>query len=105
MSETEIQPPATLQGCVFLIVNLLLISQFVPFPLTLLVPPEVVCFCEQEQQDAQKVDDDQVPIACLVERLVLVQVDVGRDDAAALNHHLYGYQSCATMQDSGPHTL
>ena len=88
MRKLKIQPPAPLQLSINLIIPLLLRRQRIPNAGLLLVPPDIITFRKQEQGDTQDVDDNQIGIAPVVERLIISAVDEVRADVAELHGHV-----------------
>jgi hypothetical protein len=62
-----------------------LLSHCLPLSFSNLVLGNVIDLCEDEREYRQDVDANENFIACPIERLVIVAIDVGRDDAAELD--------------------
>lgn len=67
---------------------MLLLRHGVPLPLPNLVPPDIKHLDRIKEDNVEAVDSQQNPVASSVKRLVVVAVDVGRDDVAALHKHV-----------------
>lgn len=70
------------------IVLLLLLRHGIPLPLPDLVPPDIKHLDRIKENNVEAVDGQQNLVASSVQRLVVVTVDVGRDDVAALHKHV-----------------
>ena len=88
MRKPEIQSPASGQFGVPRVIRPFFFSHSIPDPVSLLIPPNIVEPGKQERANYNKVDDDQVLVASLVQGLVLIQVDVRSRDATSLDRHL-----------------
>jgi hypothetical protein len=60
-----------------------------PLVLSNLVFSNIIQLGGHEQQDRKHVDDNQIAIATLVERLVILTVDIGRRNSTELDQHFH----------------
>lgn len=88
MRKSEIQPSRPRQGRRISVIPLLLRRHGVPHLVAILVLGDIVCLREEKQCDRQTVDDDQVSITTMIERLVVRAIDERRADVAELHRHV-----------------
>lgn len=88
MGKPEVKTTAALQAGLALVLDLLLMGQGVPDPLTLLVAENVVGLGEEEAGNGQKVDDNEELVAAVVEGGVVGAVNVRANDATKLDADL-----------------
>jgi hypothetical protein len=96
--EAEVQPLVTLILRVLQVLMLLILAHRVPLLLPRGVAPSVVQPSKDEQTKSEDVDADQCAVSADVFGLVVFAVDVGRDHAAHLHHHVVaccGDRACA----------
>lgn len=87
MSELEIQSPRTLYSGFPLVGALLLRRQRVPNLGFLLVPEDIVCFCKQEDNNTQNINNDKIPVSAMIERLIIGTID----EVGAYSSKLHSY--------------
>jgi hypothetical protein len=88
MRKSKIQPSTPLKLSINLIIPLLLGRQRIPNPRLLLIPQNIINLRKQKQCNAQQVDDDQVAVTAVVERLIIVAVDEIGADVTQLDGHV-----------------
>ena len=88
MREPEVQPLVTLILRVLQILMLLILAHRTPLLLPRAVAPSVVQPSEDEQTKRKHIDANQCAVSTEVLRLVVLAVDVGRDDSTHLHHHV-----------------
>jgi hypothetical protein len=88
MSEAEVQPLVPFVLSVGKIVQTLGLCHRVPLLVPLLVAEDIVGLNEEIQNDVHASDPEQGTISSHIDGLVIVAVDVGRDNTAGLNEHV-----------------
>lgn len=88
MNKPKIQPlgPLILRRRDILL--LLLPRQRIPSLIPTLIPPDIVILDPEQQENIKHVDGQQNLIPALVQREVILSVDVARNDAARLDKHV-----------------
>ncbi len=94
--KAEIQPPASLELGGQDVSFLLRGCQSLPDPLLLLVAPDVVQLGENENSNADKIHNNEIPIAHSVVRLVVVLVDEIGAYVSELDTHLSAHSGLAS---------
>jgi len=88
MHKPKIEPLHTLILRADDIVLLLLLGQSIPLPLPDFVAPDIERFYKVEQHDVEATDAQQNLVAAAVQWLIVITVDVRRDDVARLYEHV-----------------
>ena len=88
MREPEVQPLVPLILRVLQILMLFILAHRTPLLLPCVVAPSVVQSGKDEQAQSKDIDANECAVAAEVLRLVVLAVDVGRDDSAHLHHHV-----------------
>ncbi len=71
MRESEILSATPCQSGVPLVIPLLLRRHFSPRPISLLISEYVIKFREYKQSDSQTIDNDQILVSSVVQRLIV----------------------------------
>lgn len=88
MGEPKVQPRTASHLCIRSVCLLLILSQSIPDLVALLVAPDVIDLGQKEENDGKHVNYEEVEVAPMIERGIIVHIDICRDDAAKLNTHL-----------------
>ena len=88
MREPEVQPLVPLILRVLQILMLLILAHRTPLLLPRMVAPSVVQPSEDEQTKSKNIDANECAVSTEVLGLVVLAVDIGRDDSAHLHHHV-----------------
>ncbi len=100
MSELEIQPPTPLKLRINLILSLFIRAQRIPNLRFLPVSENIIPLRKQEQGYTKQIDNDQVCVAAVVQRLVVGAVDEVCTDVTELHGHVVegcGDGACADV--------
>lgn len=88
MRKSEILPPTTRKSRVFSIISLLIRRHLIPLPLLLLIPENIVRLRKQKRPNSQAIDNYQILVSAMIQRLIICFVNERRDDRAELDHHV-----------------
>lgn len=74
MLEAEVKPPAPSKLGYFSVFHFLMLRFGVPGFLLLLVTPSVIDLCAEKDSNGQYVDNEEISVASVVKRLIVVSI-------------------------------
>ena len=88
MRKSEIQSSRPRELGIDLVITLLLRRHRIPLLLSQPILRHIVGLRKKKNRDRDDIDDDELRVTTMIQRLVILPVNEGRTDTAELDHHV-----------------